>query len=447
MSNWSTVPLGTLLTDIQPGFASGRHNSEGQGIPHFRPMNVSTDGRIERSVMKYVDPSTGRPEIRLSSGDILFNNTNSPELVGKTALFVDDDSPAFSNHMTRLRVDRDRLDPGYAALRLHQAWREGWFAAHCNNHVSQASIGRDVLKSFEIELPPIDVQRAITALSDAIDVYRWSASNHVATAAGCIAHFRQAVLDAACSGRLTADWRESAEVESAELGLERRRDSERARLGKKYREPFVPDADKLPEIPEGWAWATLPELGELGRGKSKHRPRNDPKLYGGDYPFIQTGDVARSKGLITTHSQTYNEVGLAQSRLWPAQTVCITIAANIADSGLLTYPACFPDSVVGLIADEQVALPEYVELFIRTARNDLAAFAPATAQANINLAILSEVAVAVPPIEEQHEIIRRATQLFKAANTLLGRIKAASEHIDRSSQAVLAKAFRGELKV
>src|SRR6202034_1779957 len=108
------------------------------------------------------------------------------------------------------------------------------------------------------------------------------------------------------------------------------------------------------------------------------------------YPFVQTGDVARSGGRITHHSQTYNEYGLAQSRLWPENTVCITIAANIADSGLLMYPACFPDSVVGLITDPAIAEPEYVELFVRTARRDLAAFAPATAQSNINLAILSE---------------------------------------------------------
>jgi len=80
--------------------------------------------------------------LRLSraQGDILFNNTNSPELVGKTSVFDEDEAPAFSNHMTRLRVDRTRLDARYAALRLHQAWRDGWFAEQCNNHVSEARI-------------------------------------------------------------------------------------------------------------------------------------------------------------------------------------------------------------------------------------------------------------------------------------------------------------------
>ena len=96
MTDWPTVPLGVLLTDIQPGFASGKHNSTGEGIPHFRPMNVSIDGRIERTALKYVEPTAGRPELRLRRGDVVFNNTNSPELVGKTAVFEDEDAPAFS---------------------------------------------------------------------------------------------------------------------------------------------------------------------------------------------------------------------------------------------------------------------------------------------------------------------------------------------------------------
>jgi len=125
------------------------------------------------------------------------------------------------------------------------------------------------------------------------------------------------------------------------------------------------------DLPPGWRWAPLPELGELNRGKSKHRPRDDARLYEGKYPFIQTGDVARSGGKITEHAPTYNERGLAQSRLWPAATVCITIAANIAESALLTYPVCFPDSVVGLITDRRLCYPEFAEFFIRTARASL----------------------------------------------------------------------------
>src|SRR5262249_25290581 len=112
-----------------------------------------------------------------------------------------------------------------------------------------------------------------------------------------------------------------------------------------------PESDRVPfDLPVGWAWARFPELGTFGRGRSKHRPRNDPALFeGGTHPLIQTGDVARSYGTIRTYSSKYNDIGLAQSRLWPAGTLCITIAANIADSGILGFDACFPDSVVGFV--------------------------------------------------------------------------------------------------
>ncbi|MFE6611698.1 restriction endonuclease subunit S [Amycolatopsis sp. NPDC057786] len=445
-ADWELTKVGAVVVDIQPGFASGKHNSDGEGLPHLRPMNVSTAGKIDRTVTKFVEPNLAdRSDRRLRPGDVLFNNTNSIDLVGKTAYFVDDDSPAFSNHMTRLRVDHDKVAPEYLARYLHACWSAGQFAQLANNHVSQASVGRKTLSGLQLPLPPLEQQRQIVALFDQVDQGQGEVAGYLVRAQGLLAGFRQAVLAAACSGQLTVEWRRGNHPESSASALLRKRAADRSRLGRKYKEPVLQSPDALPPIPDEWCWAALPELGELGRGKSKHRPRNHPSLFGGEYPFIQTGDVARSGGLIISHSQTYNDVGLAQSRLWPAQTVCITIAANIADTALLTYPACFPDSVVGLIADEAIALPEYVELFMRTARRDLAAFAPATAQANINLAILSKVAVALPPLEEQREIIRRANEMFRGGEEVLAKVSAASSLLERTSKAALAKAFRGEL--
>ncbi|MEL7683138.1 restriction endonuclease subunit S [Citromicrobium bathyomarinum] len=91
----------------------------------------------------------------------------------------------------------------------------------------------------------------------------------------------------------------------------------------------------------------LASFGTLDRGKSKHRPRNDPVLLGGPHPLIQTGDVAGARDFITSFQSTYSDVGLKQSRKWPRGTLCITIAANIADTAILDFDACFPDSIVG----------------------------------------------------------------------------------------------------
>src|SRR5690606_7600551 len=93
----------------------------------------------------------------------------------------------------------------------------------------------------------------------------------------------------------------------------------------------------------------LGDVAELDRGRSRHRPRDAAFLYGGPYPFVQTGDITNSNGFARTFSQTYSDEGLAQSKLWPSGTLCITIAANIAKTAVLTFDACFPDSIVGLI--------------------------------------------------------------------------------------------------
>ena len=180
------------------------------------------------------------------------------------------------------------------------------------------------------------------------------------------------------------------------------------------------DVDDAPfELPQGWAWARFPEVGVFARGKSKHRPRNDPTLYiDGTVPFVQTGDVARSGGVVATHSSVYNETGLRQSMLWPAGTMCITIAANIADSGILTFDACFPDSVVGLVAASDFENGRFFEYFVRTAKANLTEFAPATAQKNINLGILEMVLIPLPPLAEQHRIVAKVDALMALCDQL-----------------------------
>jgi type I restriction enzyme S subunit len=118
---------------------------------------------------------------------------------------------------------------------------------------------------------------------------------------------------------------------------------------------------------EGWNEMTLKEISSsFGRGKSKHRPRNDQKLYGGKYPSIQTGDIRNANHIITDYSQTYNENGLAQSKLWPKGTICITIAANIAETAILNFDACFPDSVIGIVVNQKKADSDYVEFLLRS---------------------------------------------------------------------------------
>ena len=147
--------------------------------------------------------------------------------------------------------------------------------------------------------------------------------------------------------------------------------------------------------PHGLRTKKLSELGVLERGRSQHRPRNAPELLNGPYPLIQTGEVASAWVYITDYHSTYSELGLKQSKMWKAGTLCITIAANIAQTAIMTFDACFPDSVVGFVPNEEVnAL--YMHYWFGFFQKILEEQAPQVAQKNINLKILSDLNVIVP---------------------------------------------------
>ncbi|MCK4614423.1 MAG: restriction endonuclease subunit S, partial [Thermoplasmata archaeon] len=131
--------------------------------------------------------------------------------------------------------------------------------------------------------------------------------------------------------------------------------------------------------PKGWEVKMLGDVGCIKRGKSKHRPRNAPELLTGPYPLIQTGDVANSDRYIRKYHQTYSELGLSQSKMWPSGTLCITIAANIANTGILKFDSCFPDSIVGFTPKDYVKI-EYVQYWISFLQKDIEMNAPESAQ-------------------------------------------------------------------
>ncbi len=160
---------------------------------------------------------------------------------------------------------------------------------------------------------------------------------------------------------------------------------------------------KIGEIPESWKLAELSEVASVERGKFSYRPRNEPRFYGGKIPFIQTGDVVKSNGRITTYSQTLNEQGLKISKLFRKGTIVLTIAANIGDTGILEFDACFPDSLVGITPTQELDTI-YLEYFLRFRKDYLNSIATQSAQKNINLAKLNPMLIALPTLIEQKKI-------------------------------------------
>jgi type I restriction enzyme S subunit len=192
--------------------------------------------------------------------------------------------------------------------------------------------------------------------------------------------------------------------------------------------------------PRGWQIKNFGEVGVLDRGVSKHRPRNAPELLGGAHPLIQTGEITNCDGYVRSYRQTYSDLGLKQSKVWPAGTLCITIAANIAKTGILTFPACFPDSIVGFTPDELMTA-EYAQTWMSFMQKHLEDNAPSFAQKNINLAILRALPIPVPPIELLQRYSHQLARLenFKrslvAADTKANDLFASLQH----------RAFHGEL--
>lgn len=192
---------------------------------------------------------------------------------------------------------------------------------------------------------------------------------------------------------------------------------------------------------KGWNKKPLEQLGNLDRGVSKHRPRNAPELLGGRYPLIQTGEVSNAGTYITTYTQTYSELGFSQSKLWPAGTLCITIAANIAQTSILTFDACFPDSVVGFSSFESESNALYVHGLFWFFQRILEKNAPAAAQKNINLKILRELNVPAPPPDLQNEF----ASIVERVEGIKSHYQQSLDELDDFYGALSQKAFKGEL--
>lgn len=295
------------------------------------------------------------------------------------------------------------LGRGVAALRVNERkadrnyiWRAVEHGAGRLSSLGRGATFKQISKpdiaDFEIPLPPLEEQKRIAAILDQADELRRK---------------RQRALD---------------------------------RLNQLGQALFIEMFGDPVANPFGFPMRKLGELGDLDRGISKHRPRNDPALLNGVHPLIQTGDVANADGYIRHFSSTYSDLGLQQSRKWPVGTLCITIAANIGKTAILEIEACFPDSVVGFTPGDATNA-EYVQFWMERIQKRLEEIAPQSAQKNINLAILRELPIPVPPIEMQDTFAGRV----KALEAQKAELRASDRQFGRLFASLQHRAFRGDL--
>ena len=484
---WAWSKLGDICTKTGSGStpAGGKDAYVSTGVPFLRSQNVYDDGLRLDGVAFISDATQERmSSTTVKAGDLLLNITGGS--IGRCAIVPD----SFVIGNINQHVAIIRLALLESGRFLHSVICSDYFQKHIFGN--QTGAGREGLpknRMDEILIPvaPLAEQHRIVAKVDELmalcdqleaaqqererrrdrlaaaslqrldqpaanttpEAQREHARFHLhhlprlTTRPEHIKAMRQLFLDLAVRGKLLrqSDDDEPASELLRKIQVERLKRQKSARKND-FTLPEV-DLTSAPfELPSGWAWARFPEVGIFGRGKSKHRPRNDQALFnGGTHLLVQTGDVARSKGVIKTFTSKYNDAGLAQSMKWPAGTLCITIAANIADSGILSFDACFPDSVVGFKASPLLDSARYFEYFVRTAKANLLEFAPATAQKNINLEILNAVLIPLPPLAEQHRIVAKVDELMVLCDQLEAQLTTTQTDSRRLLEAVLEAAL------
>jgi len=287
----------------------------------------------------------------LLSEDVLVSSANSWNLVGKCCqakvLSYDATAGAF---LSILRPTSKGLNANYLYRWFSSTAIQRAVRSFANQTTNISNLDHKRVVKLQIPLPPLPEQKRIAQILDAADVLRAKRRESIAQ------------LDAL--------------VQSTFLEM--------------FGDPVTNS--------KHWPIKRLEEVGKLDRGVSKHRPRNAPELLGGPYPLIQTGDVAKSGRFIIDAKFSYSETGLKQSKLWPAGTLCITIAANIADTAILKFDACFPDSVVGFSSDIEAMTP-YVQSALACHKRKLEQQATQVAQKNINLKVLRGLTIPLPPSE------------------------------------------------
>lgn len=409
--NWVWVRLGAFAETISKGTTpkGGSAAYVDEGVNFLRVENLTSDGYISHSKITHITEEMHENYLKrsiLKANDLLISIAGS---LGKSAIVRECDLPINTNQaIAFVRLFADKIDVNYIRNTIESPLINSVLTKQ-TKVTSIPNLTLEIIKDCPIPLPPLSEQQRIVERIEELFAKLDEAKERLQEVADSFAVRKAAILHKAFTGELTKQWR---------------------------RENGVSD--------ESWEEKKLGEVGVLERGRSKHRPRNDERLFGGIYPFIQTGDVANADMFIEKHSQTLSDFGMQQSKLFVKNTICITIAANIGKVAILSYDSCFPDSVVGLTTDEKNSY-KYVYYYLSTQQKELESKAPATAQKNINLKVLNDLDIPLPTLPEQHEIVRLIDDLLARERAAQQAAEQALASIDLMKKSILARAFRGEL--
>lgn len=389
-SNSSLLTQLDEVVSIDNGYAFKSDEFVQNGTPIIRIGNI-VDGNIEIDYnIGYDTKNKNYEKYLIKNQDILI--AMSGATTGKLAMYRSNNDALLNQRVGRFKViDEDILDNNYLYYYLRSDSVQNKIKVMASG-CAQPNISSKQLLSINIPILSLETQKKIVEI-----------------------------------------------LEKAERVLEKRKETIKL-LDDLVKSRFIEMFGDPVANTMNWNMKTLFEVGSIGRGVSKHRPRNAPELLGGDYPLIQTGDVANAGLYIKDFDATYSELGLKQSKLWQKGTLCITIAANIAKTGILTFDACFPDSVVGFIAGEKTN-NIFMYYWFSSFQKLLEEQAPESAQKNINLKILGDLKVIVPPIQLQNQFADFVKQIDK----LKFEMESSLKEVEDNFNSLMQKAFIGEL--
>ena len=390
---WKIKTLGEVC-DIQNGFAFKSESYVNNGARVIRISNVQK-GFISDKNPKFIDINiTKSIGFEIYEGDILVSLTGD---VGRVGIFPEELTPAVLNQRVGrfCNINTELVLKEYLFLFLNSDFFESCVILGAEG-AAQKNTSTKKIKAIEILLPSLVEQERIVKILD----NKFEAIREL----------------------MNVSEQQIADVE----GLFESRLSE---------------IFKNPE--DDWKESRLSELGFLGRGKSKHRPRNDKSLYDGEYPFVQTGDIRNAPFILEKYTQTYNEKGLKQSKLWPKGTLCITIAANIAETSILGMDVCFPDSIIGFIPENNnSAFYQYLMMFNKI---ELQKRGKGSAQDNINLGTFESISFMIPPDKKQIGIVKELDELSEKMKKLEIIFNRKIDDLIELKKSYLEQAFSGNL--
>lgn len=465
--NWERVSLGEISANINPGFASGKHNSDGSGVPHLRPMNVDRDGQIDLSVVKSVAESK---DVELKSGDILFNNTNSAELVGKTAVVSHRETGfAFSNHMTRLQPESG-IASSFVARQLHFLWMSGYMKYRCTNHVNQASISSKTLaNTIPFFLPPSAEQIRIVAKLEELLTDLDVGVAELKAAQKKLKQYRQSLLKSAVEGALTAEWRaQHTPTETGAQLLQRILTERRARWEakqlakfkdqgkappkdwqKKYPEPVPPVTTGLAALPAGWVWASVQQLTEFvtsgSRGWADYYAESGAT-------FIRSQNINKDWLDLSDIAFVTPPAGSEGARTRVQQNdILLTITgANVGKAARVEteLKEAYVSQHVALVRVLEPMLAELLHLFLTAdagGRGQLNKEAYGAGKPGLNLQQVAAVSVPLAGPVEIRELLNTVEIQLQAAGEIEAAIKASLKQSTAQRQNILRAAFAGQL--